>query len=407
MSSTYAGNNVFPGQITEPSDGEPGTVASVNVPLEGLADRTVYLKTILDGENGRTLRNLRPQVIASVVPTAFNFNAHKRGDGSNTSFWSDMFHFWIKCGVDTAGIVYIGDNDLWFLHDTGASGAVKTSFGCDSTIGASVGRVTLYNGDLKTTGGGVDPKYLRGPASGDITGAWTTLSLDTIAGFLTYVRAGDVVVTPTQRVIVCGGGDISGTGQFLIWKSDDDGATFTRVTVANLTVSQSYLARIIVGKNGRLVTWVKATSANQGAILYYSDDDGDTWSSRSAIGFDQIIDGVYLPDLDLWFFANATSVQITDDPVIGSFTPYVPSFTVNSMGGFASYLVLAVSTASSLGSGWNEIHISTDGLASAELVARLVFPAATLHIASNPDRGQITCTGIGATHSSLMQSLRY
>lgn len=45
MSSTYGGNSSnYPTLITIPSDGDAFTAASVNVPLEGLADRTAYLK---------------------------------------------------------------------------------------------------------------------------------------------------------------------------------------------------------------------------------------------------------------------------------------------------------------------------------------------------------------------------
>jgi hypothetical protein len=44
MSSTYAGASTFPANITIPDDGDPLNASSVNVPLEGLADRTVKLK---------------------------------------------------------------------------------------------------------------------------------------------------------------------------------------------------------------------------------------------------------------------------------------------------------------------------------------------------------------------------
>lgn len=44
MSTTYAGNPAnYPASITEPSDGDNKSAASVNVGLEGLADRTAYL----------------------------------------------------------------------------------------------------------------------------------------------------------------------------------------------------------------------------------------------------------------------------------------------------------------------------------------------------------------------------
>lgn len=44
MSTTYAGDETnFPASITIPSDGDTKPAASVNVALEGLADRTAYL----------------------------------------------------------------------------------------------------------------------------------------------------------------------------------------------------------------------------------------------------------------------------------------------------------------------------------------------------------------------------
>jgi hypothetical protein len=44
MSSTYAGANAFPASFTIPDDGDAENASTVNVPLEALADRTVYLQ---------------------------------------------------------------------------------------------------------------------------------------------------------------------------------------------------------------------------------------------------------------------------------------------------------------------------------------------------------------------------
>ncbi len=43
MSSQYAGTAVFPTDFTIPDDGEDRSAASVNVALEALGDRTVFL----------------------------------------------------------------------------------------------------------------------------------------------------------------------------------------------------------------------------------------------------------------------------------------------------------------------------------------------------------------------------
>lgn len=404
--TTYVGNNVFPTAITEVVGGTAGTSASVNVGLEGLADRTVWLKTRADAADGSQFRNLRTPKISDITAVAFDFNSHKRGDGTNTAFWSNSWHYWIKCGVDTAGKYYIGDNDVWILADTGALSPPKVSFGCDSAnTPSATGRVCLFNGDLKTTGGGVDPQYILGPTVGnDYSGTWTTKSLDTIGSFVTYVRAYDCVVTPTQRIIVAGGGDLSGAGQFLVWKSDDNGNTFTRVTVGNVSSSQDALTRVIVGKNGRLVAWIKTTPVNQGDKLFYSDDNGNTWSSRSSIGFAQISDGVYLPDLDLWAFAslNTTSIWTTPDPVVGSFTQFSTIAVPAALGGFKHYLFWAVSFSST----WKEIRWSPDAMASQLVLARSSYSTDFVHLAASTDRGQMLFTGQSAGVSSITQTER-
>jgi hypothetical protein len=361
MSSTYAGNNVFPANITEPSDGEPPVVASVNVPLEGLADRTIWLKTRTDAADGAPFRNLRVPVFAEINTTVFDF-AFTRADGSSPAFWSSQFQLWIKPGKDTVGKFYVGDNGFYTLFDTGLT-AVKVSFGCGNDT-----RTCVFDSTLRTLGGGVDLKYMQGPTGLVYTGAWTDKTLEVIGGFLSYVRAGDAILAGSSRLIVCGGGDVSGTGQFLIWKSDDGGTTFTRVTVGNVSASQDYLTRVIIGKSGRLVAWIKTSSANQGNKLFYSDDNGDTWSSRSAIGFDQITDGAYLSDLDLWAFGTTASNNIytTPDPVLGAFTAHATVFPVTTLGGFGHYLLFGATIAS----GWQQMYLSVDGMTSVQAVGR-------------------------------------
>lgn len=43
MTTTYAGADSFPANITEPTDGDVRNAASVKTPLDGLADRTKWL----------------------------------------------------------------------------------------------------------------------------------------------------------------------------------------------------------------------------------------------------------------------------------------------------------------------------------------------------------------------------
>lgn len=43
MSSTYSGVDTFPATVTLPDDGDAADAASVDAPMEGLADRTIFL----------------------------------------------------------------------------------------------------------------------------------------------------------------------------------------------------------------------------------------------------------------------------------------------------------------------------------------------------------------------------
>jgi hypothetical protein len=52
MSVTYAGSDAFPPNITIPSDGDDDTAAAVDVALEGLADRTAWIKARLSAAGG-------------------------------------------------------------------------------------------------------------------------------------------------------------------------------------------------------------------------------------------------------------------------------------------------------------------------------------------------------------------
>lgn len=52
MSVTYAGADSFPSNITIPSDGDDDTAAAVDVALEGLADRTAWIKNRLAAAGG-------------------------------------------------------------------------------------------------------------------------------------------------------------------------------------------------------------------------------------------------------------------------------------------------------------------------------------------------------------------
>jgi hypothetical protein len=401
----YVGSPVYPASITEPKDGEPCTVASINVAVEGNRDAVVYLKAQRDVIDGTALRNWHvPFIKADGTGTALDFS-HARGDGTNTAFWSTTYNLWIKCGSNTAGKFYIGDAGWFSLFDTAAAAPPKVSFGCDSAIGINPGRVCVFNGDTKTSGGGVDPKYILGPAAGDYAvGTWTTKSLDAIGSFTSYVKAYDCVVTPTQRIIVVGGGDNGGVNHYLAWKSDDHGNSFTRVTVGTASAVFDALTRVIVGKNGRLVAWIKAATALQGNKLWYSDDNGNTWSSRSGIGFDNIVDGVYLPDLDVWAFSAAgPAIYTVADPAVSAFTANAISFVPTAMTGFGHSLIYAQQTSAFQ----FEMFLSRDAMATdLTLVGRDPLQYNCVNLAVSPYHQVFRSAWDGASAASIMFSGR-
>lgn len=387
MSTTYAGANVFPTTITLPADGEPPLVASVNVPLEGVADRTTWLKARADAADGALVRDLQRPITKDSGGTTLDFS-YTRADGSATGFWCPSYNLWIKTGVNVVGKIYIGDNGYFALFDTAATAPPKVTFGCDSALqDTSPGRVCLFDSASYAS----NPKYILGPISGDYSGTWTTTVLDANT-YLTFVRANDCVVTPAQTMIVVGGGDISGAGQFLVWRSINSGATFTRINVANVSSFGDYFTRVIVGKAGRLVAWTDEIAVNQGSTLWYSDNDGATWSSRSAIGFHNIKDGAYLADLDLWAFAADTSIYTTPDPVIGAFTTNAIGTAASALGGFGHYLVYGQSVSFSR----PELRLSLNGMVSSHFIARdPTTGQAFRNIAASP-LGQLCMTTAGS-----------
>lgn len=386
MSFVYTPTPVMPTGYTLPNDGELADVASVNVPLEALADGVAFLNGKYSSLDGRPFRNLRTPIAKDTSGASFDFSYTRPApDGSCTAFWSNTYNLWVKCGNNTAGRIYVGDSNAFNAFDTGATSPPKVSFGCDSATPTSPGRVCVFDSGSVTA----NPKYILGPVSGDYAAtAWTTSTLDS-GTFLSYVRPHDCVVTPTQRIIVVGGGDVSGIGQFLAWKSDDFGATFSRVTIANVTLYSDYLTRVICGKNGRLVAWNNESSANLGNVLWYSDDNGNTWSSRTVVGLDHIGDGAYLPDLDKWFFVSGTSIYVTSDPVLGAFTPTSIGIAATTLGGLGHYLMYAQSVAFTR----PEVRLSVDGMATTGFVGRETLTGqAYRHIATSP-YGQFLLSG--------------
>lgn len=85
MSSVYNGANTYPTGVTIPDDGDNKAAASVDVAIEGLADRTAYLKARLDGTSSGAHLNTptidNPTLTGTVAVGSATFSGTVTGDG--------------------------------------------------------------------------------------------------------------------------------------------------------------------------------------------------------------------------------------------------------------------------------------------------------------------------------------
>lgn len=245
-------------------------------------------------------------IFQDLAPSSFN-NTHLRRDGTAEAFHAPIHGAgWVLLGKNTAAHFWNGDYDYFQDFNTAVGGAPKMSFGCET----NTGRLLLF--DHTVNGAGSHTSYLRSDVGA------LTFTLKNLGNVTTDGAACDVVRVDDAlgRIVVCGGQD----AKFVVWNSDDAGNTFTKVIVGNRVNVGSNLDRIIVGKDGLLVAWTNDSAINGGNSLWYSEDFGDTWSERATIGFNNILDAVYLPDEDVYLFLLATSLKRTADPIAGSFT---------------------------------------------------------------------------------------
>lgn len=269
-----------------------------------------YLDALLSGAsqvNGA--RNWYTPIVADNLSAQLD-TIHVRTDGSIGIFYAPSRAYWIICGSDAAGFFYFGEVNAIGKQDTGVASPPKFSFGCDAT---NAGRMLLFSSDAVGAAGTIS--YARS-ATGVAVSSWTKLSLP--GAVTTDAQACDAVVTQTGRVVVVGGRD----GRYRAWLSDDggDSATWTQVDVGARVNSIDNLDRVIVGKSNLLVAFTDASSVNGGNKLWYSSDNGATWTARSGLAFSDMNAACYSAVEDLWYFAHGGVVEVTSDPIAGSFT---------------------------------------------------------------------------------------
>lgn len=245
-------------------------------------------------------------VLGAALDTA---NERRNGAGvvnaAAKSFYDNVSGFWVITGSMTADQIYIGTQGNIILTALAATGR-KFTFGC--SMGNDKGLVIIEDAPI-TAGNPIVIQLL------DIVPA-TNSSSSLEATCVTEMQARDCVLTPTGRVVVVGGRD----GQYSAWYTDDQFGTITRVDMGAKADNNHNLENVLVGKDGILVAWTNANTAAGGDVLWYSEDDGVTWSARTAIGFDNILSGTYIDAEETYVFATADEIKtVTGDIIAGGF----------------------------------------------------------------------------------------
>jgi hypothetical protein len=234
---------VFSANVVVPVAGEKVTAASVEVPLQSLANRTAYL------EGQRFLNFAEGVPIPAEPATDIIFDVIYQPDE----------HLWFACGSETGvnGTVYMGSSWQEMIKRTVTS-PPAFAFRC---IGANSAVVVAPNPGAATI-------YVG-----------TTRSVTALAA-VTATNLGvgeDVLYVPSfgssGRWIVCGEDSSNAPG---VWTSDDDGTSWTQRTVPDVgsgqrPTSMAFGNGVVVMVCGRL----------GGTGQYWTSTDGITWSEDS------------------------------------------------------------------------------------------------------------------------------
>ena len=183
------------------------------------------------------------------VAIALTYN----GQSAPMAFWDDFRQAWVVLGHNTAGKYYTGDANSLTLMTIGAS---KWAVGC---LGS--GKTVLVCGDVAAT---IPYQVLASDLSASSNG--------NLPGTAAGSFAVHALCTNTGRFIIVGTED---GVKLTIWKSDNQGTTWTKVTVFATGPGTTADWRIVQGRNQQLVLQGAGVI---GGVYYYSNDNGDTWT---------------------------------------------------------------------------------------------------------------------------------
>ncbi len=133
MSTTYNGADTYPTSLTIPADGDPKPAASVNVAIEGLADRTTNLKGRVISLETRATKleavDIYGVMDIGAFSTGYKDDAPFVGEIVNATGTSGISHQPVHTPGAVSLAVKAGDKVLVALNGISVSASLDTSYG--------------------------------------------------------------------------------------------------------------------------------------------------------------------------------------------------------------------------------------------------------------------------------------
>lgn len=264
MAHTYAGTATYPANITCPDDGDARNASSVNVPLEGLADRAAYLKSKLDA-------------LTDFVGQSQAYNFRRRALAANdeptfAAFDSVKQRAYVGYNNSVAILPY-----LLFMSDLDQSEASTTAV---TLTGASAGEY-IQAGDFDTSGNFFGTTITRYGWKAD-AGATTASRID-VTGVADTVESMAIAYDPVRAKWLAMQLFASVSGVSI--RTSTDRSTWTTPTATNNEITSSSDENVCMAcrrSDGRIVT-VAYRASGTTIRVQTTDDCGTTFTVRTAL----------------------------------------------------------------------------------------------------------------------------